>query len=268
MQVEFVRAANRMGIPTCLCVHSWDNLTNKGLIHELPDAITVWNEMQRDEAVEFNGSPASGSSSREPHRTTTGSAGSRAAHARSSPPASVWIPHGRSWPTSAPRGSSPPTRRGSSSNGCRSCASQGLGDMQVLARPHPVNPLVGARRATRSASSPSSKRQALSPRGREPHRRASLARTTSTRSTTARRDRGQHDGVPRGCDRRTPGPHRTSIALRGHAGRDAPLPPPAERRWRSAPRGGHIRGARGGPQRGARGLPSRGLRQRPERQVH
>jgi hypothetical protein len=56
-QVEFVRAAKRMGIPTALCVHSWDNLTNKGLIHELPDLVTVWNDVQRDEAVELHGVP-------------------------------------------------------------------------------------------------------------------------------------------------------------------------------------------------------------------
>src|SRR5918911_248558 len=57
VQVEFERAANRMGIPTCLCVASWDNLTNKGLIHELPDLVTVWNEPQREEAVRLHGVP-------------------------------------------------------------------------------------------------------------------------------------------------------------------------------------------------------------------
>jgi hypothetical protein len=36
-------------------VHSWDNLTNKGLIHESPDFVTVWNEAQRDEAVDMHG---------------------------------------------------------------------------------------------------------------------------------------------------------------------------------------------------------------------
>src|SRR5439155_14103649 len=57
VQVEFLRAANRLNIPTCLCVASWDNLTNKGLIHELPDAITVWNEMQLEEAVRLHEVP-------------------------------------------------------------------------------------------------------------------------------------------------------------------------------------------------------------------
>src|SRR5207247_7762065 len=57
VQAEFMRAAKAIGVPTCLCVHSWDNLTNKGLIHEVPDAVTVWNEMQAREAVELHGVP-------------------------------------------------------------------------------------------------------------------------------------------------------------------------------------------------------------------
>jgi hypothetical protein len=32
-------------------VHSWDNLTNKGLIRVLPDRVYVWNEAQKREAV-------------------------------------------------------------------------------------------------------------------------------------------------------------------------------------------------------------------------
>jgi hypothetical protein len=38
-----------------LAVGSWDHLTTKGLIHELPDRIIVWNELQRAEAVELHG---------------------------------------------------------------------------------------------------------------------------------------------------------------------------------------------------------------------
>ena len=57
-QVEYVRAARRLGIPSGLCVASWDNLTNKGLIHELPDLVIVWNEAQRLEAISLHGVPA------------------------------------------------------------------------------------------------------------------------------------------------------------------------------------------------------------------
>ena len=56
-QVEFVKSARMMGIHTGLCVHSWDNLTNKGLIRVLPDRVFVWNELQQREAVEMHGMP-------------------------------------------------------------------------------------------------------------------------------------------------------------------------------------------------------------------
>ncbi|MEQ1896010.1 MAG: hypothetical protein ABL971_01325 [Vicinamibacterales bacterium] len=54
-QVDFVRAAGDRGIPVCHCVGSWDHLTTKGMIHEIPDRMTVWNEMQRREASEIHG---------------------------------------------------------------------------------------------------------------------------------------------------------------------------------------------------------------------
>jgi hypothetical protein len=56
-QVFYLRAARRLGIPSALCVASWDNLPSKGHIHELPDLVTVWNEAQRDEAVQLHGVP-------------------------------------------------------------------------------------------------------------------------------------------------------------------------------------------------------------------
>ena len=56
-QVEYVRAARRLGIRTVLGVGSWDHLTTKGLIHEIPDRLFVWNEAQRVEATELHGVP-------------------------------------------------------------------------------------------------------------------------------------------------------------------------------------------------------------------
>lgn len=56
-QAELLRAARRAGVPTCLAVASWDNLTTKGLLHELPDRLTVWNEAQADEARRIHGVP-------------------------------------------------------------------------------------------------------------------------------------------------------------------------------------------------------------------
>jgi hypothetical protein len=54
-QVNWVRAARRLGIPTAFAVHSWDNLTTKGTLHEMPDQVLLWNDAQRDEAVAFHG---------------------------------------------------------------------------------------------------------------------------------------------------------------------------------------------------------------------
>ncbi len=54
-QVEYVKAAQALGIRTGLCVHSWDNLTNKGRLRVLPDRVFVWNEAQRREAVLLHG---------------------------------------------------------------------------------------------------------------------------------------------------------------------------------------------------------------------
>ena len=56
-QAEYLRSARALGIRTVLCVASWDNLTNKGLIHGPVDLVTVWNEMMKDEAVTLHGVP-------------------------------------------------------------------------------------------------------------------------------------------------------------------------------------------------------------------
>lgn len=53
-QSDWVRAARGLGIATMLCVHSWDNLTNKGLMHAQPDRIAVWNDAQRRQAIELH----------------------------------------------------------------------------------------------------------------------------------------------------------------------------------------------------------------------
>jgi hypothetical protein len=58
-QVEYIKAARSLGVPCGLCVHSWDNLTNKGLIHVVPDAVFVWNEAQRREAADMHRVPVS-----------------------------------------------------------------------------------------------------------------------------------------------------------------------------------------------------------------
>ena len=56
-QVDYIKGAQAVGVRTGLCVHSWDNLTNKGLIRIVPDRVFVWNEFQKDEAVRMHGVP-------------------------------------------------------------------------------------------------------------------------------------------------------------------------------------------------------------------
>ena len=50
-QIEYLRAARTLRIPTGLCVWSWDHLSSKALIRETPDRVFVWNETQKQEAV-------------------------------------------------------------------------------------------------------------------------------------------------------------------------------------------------------------------------
>ena len=57
VEIEYVKAARRLGIPSVVPVLSWDNLTTKGLIHVVPDLTLAWNETQRDEAVRIHGIP-------------------------------------------------------------------------------------------------------------------------------------------------------------------------------------------------------------------
>ena len=56
-QVDVLKAAKGLGYPTGLCVHSWDNLTTKGLIRIQPDKVFVWNEAQRTEAASMHDVP-------------------------------------------------------------------------------------------------------------------------------------------------------------------------------------------------------------------
>jgi hypothetical protein len=57
VQLDLLRAARSLGIPTVFAVASWDHLSSKGLIHELPDRVVVWNQTQRQEAIDLHGIP-------------------------------------------------------------------------------------------------------------------------------------------------------------------------------------------------------------------
>jgi hypothetical protein len=54
-QCDVIKSAQVLGIPTALCVASWDHLTTKGLIRVNPDLVAVWNEEQRAEAIGYHG---------------------------------------------------------------------------------------------------------------------------------------------------------------------------------------------------------------------
>jgi hypothetical protein len=54
-QVNYLRAAQLVGVRTAYCVASWDNLTTKGTVHAPTELVTVWNAAQRQEAVDLHG---------------------------------------------------------------------------------------------------------------------------------------------------------------------------------------------------------------------
>ena len=53
-QVDWIKGAQAAGVPSAVCVASWDNLTNKGLLRIEPDRVIVWNEPQKREAVDYH----------------------------------------------------------------------------------------------------------------------------------------------------------------------------------------------------------------------
>jgi hypothetical protein len=54
-QMEPVKCAMALGIPTAMVVYSWDNLSCGGVLHVHPDRLFVWNETMAAEAVELHG---------------------------------------------------------------------------------------------------------------------------------------------------------------------------------------------------------------------
>jgi len=56
-EVEFLKSARRLGIPSGVFVPSWDNLTNHGSLKFAPERIFVWNDLQARDAVELHAIP-------------------------------------------------------------------------------------------------------------------------------------------------------------------------------------------------------------------
>jgi hypothetical protein len=56
-QLDYLRAAKAQRRRTILPVGSWDHLSSKALLRVMPDAVLVWNPVQKSEAVEMHGVP-------------------------------------------------------------------------------------------------------------------------------------------------------------------------------------------------------------------
>jgi hypothetical protein len=56
-QIDHLRAARAMGKRTGVCVFSWDHLSSKALLRQVPDRVLLWNETQKQEAVKWHGMP-------------------------------------------------------------------------------------------------------------------------------------------------------------------------------------------------------------------
>ena len=54
-QMDHLAAAKALGIRTALPVASWDHLSSKALIRNVPDLLLVWNDVQKQEAIEMHG---------------------------------------------------------------------------------------------------------------------------------------------------------------------------------------------------------------------
>lgn len=57
-QLDMLKGAVALGLRTVLAVGSWDHLSSKALLRIMPQALTVWNDTQRDEALSMHRVPS------------------------------------------------------------------------------------------------------------------------------------------------------------------------------------------------------------------
>ena len=57
-QIDHLRAARALGRRTGVCIFSWDHLSSKALLRQVPDRVLLWNETQKQEAIRWHGMPA------------------------------------------------------------------------------------------------------------------------------------------------------------------------------------------------------------------
>lgn len=56
-EVDYIKAARKLGIPSAVLTLTWDSLSTKGTLCARPDMLFCWNEMHHDEARRFHGIP-------------------------------------------------------------------------------------------------------------------------------------------------------------------------------------------------------------------
>ena len=56
-QLDYLQSARALAYPTALCVWSWDHLSSKAILRNIPDRVLVWNETQREEAMTLHAVP-------------------------------------------------------------------------------------------------------------------------------------------------------------------------------------------------------------------
>lgn len=56
-QLDLLKAARTLGIPVAAAIMSWDHLSSKALLHVVPDRVLVWNDVQKQEAVDMHRLP-------------------------------------------------------------------------------------------------------------------------------------------------------------------------------------------------------------------
>jgi hypothetical protein len=56
-QLDLLRSIRTRRIPSAVCVWSWDHLSSKAIIRDVPDRLFVWNGVQKREALEMHAVP-------------------------------------------------------------------------------------------------------------------------------------------------------------------------------------------------------------------
>jgi hypothetical protein len=236
-QLDLLKSARALGLRTALCVGSWDHLSSKALIRIQPDLVTVWNGVQRREAIEMHQVPVdrvvvTGAQcfdqwfDRKPSR-------SREEFCRA-----MGLPVDRRFAlyvcSSLFRGGAPEAEFTIEwVKAIRASTDPRLRDLGILVRPHPgrMDEWTGHDVASLGvafhggnpidAESRDDYFDALQRGGRRP----------------------EYERVSRGRDRRQAGAGCAAAPVLEESGRDAPLPLPAYRRRRAAPHVAVDRGA-------------------------